>query len=169
MNDTLAKRLREWHDSGFDPLYVDLVTAVLNRVAQGMNDSAILSYLDYRKRGVPAGSEERAVIDDVARAFVTEGSLLRDDVTTIRQAEERAERERLRRAKKAAKDLPLLPGVSDDVYRLWCLEQRYKNSLIPPGARGGGRSGRRRKKGAWRPRPRPNATHLEEVFVKRNA
>jgi len=136
-----------------------------------MNDSAILSYLDYRKRGVPAGSEERAVIDDVARAFVTEGSLLRDDVTAIRQAEERAEQERLRRAKEAAKDSPLLPGVSDDVYRLWQLEQRYKNSLIPPGARGRGRSGRRRKKGAWRSRsrPRPNATHLEEVIVKHNA
>src|SRR5690606_24699799 len=117
-------QVRYWKDVEGDPFFLELVESVLNRVAQGMDDSAILSYLDYRKRGVPAGSEERAVIEDVARAFVTEGSLLRDDVTAIRQAEERAERERLRRAKEAAKDLPILPGVSDDVYRLWRLEQR---------------------------------------------
>ena len=154
--------IEQWRDVEIDPFYRELVMAVLNRVSQGMDDAGIIAYLDYRKRGTKPGSEERAIIDDVATAFKTAGTRIRDDVEAIRQAEARAQTERLKKAREEAKDMELMPGVSDEIYRLWRAEQRYKLSLVPPGARGGVKNRRKRKK--ERPKRRVATRSLQWIL-----
>lgn len=165
MRDVLKRRIQEWRRSRMNPFTKEVAVSVLRRAAQGMDDDAICRYLDYRKRGLDRDSVEWRVLENTKASLLREGSRLQEGVQEIREALARIEEERKRIA-------DARPAVGDEgitsrtVYELWRDELRYKNSLIPPGARGGGRSGRRRKrevKGG-----KIDTTPLEVVIQKHN-
>lgn len=151
MHALIHQHLREWKKTGASPFAVELVRTVLDRVAQGMTDSHIISYLNWRKRNVDKTGENAEMIERIKESFQTEGSRLWKATDEIRDELQRLEEER--KAKKesippeesGAWMTPIL------AYECWKDEQRYKNSLIPPGARGGQKAGRKRKQD-WRRR-----------------
>ena len=147
MQELIKQHLREWEKTGASPFAVELVRTVLDRVAQGMTDSHIIAYLNWRKRNVDKTGENAEIIERIKESFQTEGSRLWKATDEIRDKLQRLEEER--KAKKesippeesGAWMTPIL------AYECWKDEQRYKNGLIPPDARGRSRSsGRKRKK-----------------------
>ena len=150
-NKAAEQAIKWWLKSGMDRFYVELAVQVINRAAQGMSDDEILRYLDYRKRGLAPDSEETAIVEDVKRALVTEGSRLYVDVLDVRRIEASAAIERAERLARREKENREVEKWGCESWDVWRDEQAYKRRLVVENARGGGRSGKRRKK---QPKPR---------------
>ena len=145
-NKAAEQAIKWWLKSGMDRFYVELAVQVINRAAQGMSDDEILRYLDYRKRGLAPDSEETAIVEDVKRALVTEGARLYVDVLDVRRMEASAAIERAERLARRAREHREADKWACELWDVWRDEQTYKRRLVLEDARGGGRSGRRRKK-----------------------
>src|SRR5690606_39237427 len=101
--------------------------------------------LDYRKRGLAPDSEETAIVEDVKRALVTEGARLYVDVLDVRRMEASAAIERAERLARRAREHREAHKWACELRDVWRHEQTYKRRQVLEDARGGGRSGRRRK------------------------
>lgn len=150
-NKAAEQAIKWWLKSGLDKFYVELAVQVINRAAQGMSDDEILRYLDYRKRGLAADSEEVRIVEDVKRALVTEGTRLYVDVLDVRRIEASAAIERAERLARRAQEHLESDKWACESWDVWRDEQAYKRRLVLEDARRGGRSGKRRKK---QPKPR---------------
>lgn len=145
-NKAAEQAIKWWLKSGLDRFYVELAVQVINRAAQGMSDDEILRYLDYRKRGLAPDSEETAIVEDVKRTLVTEGARLYVDVLDVRRIEANAAIERAERLARRAQEHREADKWACESWDVWRDEQAYKRRLVLEGARGGGRSGKRRKR-----------------------
>src|SRR5690606_2782766 len=138
--------IKWWLKSGMDRFCVELAVQVINRAAQGMSDDEILRYLDYRKRGLAPDSEETAIVEDVKRALVTEGSRLYVDVLDVRRIEASAAIERAERLARREKENREVEKWGCETWDVWRDEQAYKRRLVVENERGGTSSGKRRKR-----------------------
>lgn len=143
MKDLIAKHIHEWRHSRLSPLAKELAIAVLMRAAQGMNDEDLCRYLDYRKRGCDPDSVQWRLIENTKASLLREDSRLAKGVREIREALTVIE---TRRKEQQQAMLAVAGDDYDRFFDVWKDEQRYKNSLIPPWARGGNIRGRRRRK-----------------------
>lgn len=159
---SLKKHLDMWQESDLAPTLKELAIAVLHRAAQGMDDQGICRYLDFRKRGLERDSAEWKMIERTKEAVNREGSRLRQGICEIREELQLIEEAREREEPEERGNVESGEVTTDEVLWAWRDEIRYKNSLIPPGARKGRRSGRRRKREI--PRSRYRRYYVEEAI-----
>lgn len=148
----LGEQIEAWRRSRLSPMLRELAIGVLRRAYQGMSDQDICWYLDSCKRGLDPESAQARMVEMTREALLREGSRLRKGVDAIREelAVIEAERERARQIGQSRRDAGTKEISSREIREVWRDEIQYKNSLIRPGARGGNRSGRKRKKEARR-------------------
>ena len=171
MLDVVEKHVAMWKKSRLSPLLRELAVSVVRRAAQGMDDRLIWMYLDHRMRGLDPESAEWKAVYNTKMALLRADSRLSQDVRRIREELARIELERQASGDTVpplARQEALARQETIENWAMWAWrdELRYKNSLIPPGARGGGRSGRRRRrkvKGG-----KIDTTPLEVVIQKHN-
>lgn len=154
MLQSLKRHLDMWQESDLAPTLKELAVAVLHRAAQGMDDQGICRYLDFRKKGLERDSAEWKMIERTKEAVNQEGSRLRQGICEIREELQLIEKAREQEESEARVNVEPGEVTTNEALWAWRDEIRYKNSLIPPGARRGRRGGRRRKKKISRSRYR---------------